>query len=929
MRRMGVDVMGISETFWEGSGEFSTTLPGDDDKEQYKIIYSGGETKRRGVAFIINQRVSKTLMAYESISDRIMYIRIKSQPFNLLIIQAYAPCNDASEEDKEIFYEQLERVIQDNLKHEDCLFIIGDFNSKVGNGKEKDIVGLYGLGERNESGQFLVEFADRNNLFLCNTWFQQKTTAQHTWTSPNGMTKNQIDYILCSKRFRNGIMNCKTRTGADCGSDHNPVIAKIQIKLKTKKQHKKRRKWRTERLGDNNCREAFKEAMNEKLEAVSISEESNSEEIWTNLKNTIEVVAEQHIGKAANVKRQSWMTEELLDLMDRRRSFKNDPSDNGKRQYKQLKKDIQRLCRSTKEAFIESKCKELEDLDKTHSKLLHRKIKEFQPTKVYSRQNICNEAGEVLHSPEEIVKRWTEYVEGLYRCEERSDAEAQNKETEEYCVISEEEIKDIIKTLPNNKSCGTDEIPAEFLKNIGAKGTELITKIINKIYNTGEIPNDFLQSMFVPLPKVPKARNCSDYRTISLISHTSKILLNVMKSRITPIIEEFLGESQMGFRKGRGTRDAIFQLQTICERSLEFGKTVYLCFIDYQKAFDMVKHDKLVEVMKKTGIPELEIRLITNLYWKQQAVVKTAEGLSNSVNIQQGVRQGCILSPILFNLYSEWMTKEIEENTEGIKINGDIIRDCRYADDAAMLADTTEKLQKSVDILESVCTDYGMKINTKKTKVMAISKNGRAECKIKIGRDIVEQVSQFKYLGSLLTEDGRCIREVKARIAMAKSAFMKYKDLMKRRINMSLKMKILNTYIFSVVNYAAETWTFTKEIVNKINSFELWCYRRILRISYVDHVSNEEVLRRMGTGMTFLNRMKAKKIRYAGHIMRGSGGSRSVLVLEGKFEGKRAQGRPRRIWTNDVTEWTKLKDYAEMKRTACDREMWRSIASTF
>ena len=137
----------------------------------------------------------------------------------------------------------------------------------------------------------------------------------------------------------------------------------------------------------------------------------------------------------------------------------------------------------------------------------------------------------------------------------------------------------------------------------------------------------------------------------------------------------------------------------------------------YQKAFDMVKHDKLVEVMKKTGIPELEIRLITNLYWKQQAVVKTAEGLSNSVNIQQGVRQGCILSPILFNLYSEWMTKEIEENTEGIKINGDIIRDCRYADDAAMLADTTEKLQKSVDILESVCTDYGMKINTKIPKL--------------------------------------------------------------------------------------------------------------------------------------------------------------------------------------------------------------------
>ena len=85
----------------------------------------------------------------------------------------------------------------------------------------------------------------------------------------------------------------------------------------------------------------------------------------------------------------------------------------------------------------------------------------------------------------------------------------------------------------------------------------------------------------------------------------------------------------------------------------------------------------------------------------------------------------------------------------------------------------------------------------------------------------------------------------------------------------------------------------------------------------------------MNTGVTFLNRMKAKKIRYAGHIMKGSGGSRSVLILEGKFEGKRAQGRPRRMWTNYLTELTKLKDYAEIKRTAYDREMWRSIASTF
>ena len=141
---------------------------------------------------------------------------------------------------------------------------------------------------------------------------------------------------------------------------------------------------------------------------------------------------------------------------------------------------------------------------------------------------------------------------------------------------------------------------------MGEEGLEIITKMINMIYKSGHIPEDFRKSVFVTLPKISKAQDCNDFRTISLISHASKILLQVIKKRITPIIERQLGESQMGFRKGKGTRDAIYQLRTICERSLQMDKKVYLCFVDYQKTFDRVRHDKLLEVMEKADIPELE-----------------------------------------------------------------------------------------------------------------------------------------------------------------------------------------------------------------------------------------------------------------------------------------------------------------------------------
>jgi len=135
---------------------------------------------------------------------------------------------------------------------------------------------------------------------------------------------------------------------------------------------------------------------------------------------------------------------------------------------------------------------------------------------------------------------------------------------------------------------------------------QLITKLMNKIYNTGVIPDDFLQNIFITIPKTNNAQDCSDYRTISLISHVSKILLHLINARNTPIIESHLTDSQMGFRKGKGTKDAIFQFRTIMERATQVNKKVYACFIDYQKAFDRINHEKLLVIMEKAGIPHLK-----------------------------------------------------------------------------------------------------------------------------------------------------------------------------------------------------------------------------------------------------------------------------------------------------------------------------------
>ena len=156
----------------------------------------------------------------------------------------------------------------------------------------------------------------------------------------------------------------------------------------------------------------------------------------------------------------------------------------------------------------------------------------------------------------------------------------------------------------------------------------------------------------------------------------------MIKRRISPIIERQLADNQMGFRKGKDTRDAIFQLRMINERITQMntevlnqgkkilkGRKVYLCFVDYQKAFDTVRHSKLLEVLEKAGVPVLERTLIINLYWEQPAAVRWDGKISRDVSVERGVRQGCIISPLLFNLYSEFMINEAMETLEGIGFN--------------------------------------------------------------------------------------------------------------------------------------------------------------------------------------------------------------------------------------------------------------------
>ena len=157
-------------------------------------------------------------------------------------------------------------------------------------------------------------------------------------------------------------------------------------------------------------------------------------------------------------------------------------------------------------------------------------------------------------------------------------------------------------------------------------------------------------------------KECSNYRTIALISQASKVMLKILQARLQQYVNRELPDVQTGFRKGRGTRDQIANICWIIEKAREFQKNIYFCFIDYAKAFDCVDHNKLWKILQEMGIPDHLTCHLRNLYAGQEAIVRTGHGTTDWVQIGKGVPQGCTLSPCLFNLHAEDIIQNVGQD---------------------------------------------------------------------------------------------------------------------------------------------------------------------------------------------------------------------------------------------------------------------------
>ena len=264
--------------------------------------------------------------------------------------------------------------------------------------------------------------------------------------------------------------------------------------------------------------------------------------------------------------------------------------------------------------------------------------------------------------------------------------------------------------------------------------------------------------VFIQISKKGNAKGCSNYGTIVFISHTSKVILKILRSGLQQYGNQELPDIEAGFRKGRRTRDQIANICWIIEKTRQFQKNIYFCFIDYTKAFDCVDHNKLWKILKKMGISEHLTCLLRNLYAGQEAVVRTVRtrhGTKDSLQIGKRVHQGCILSPCLFSLYAEYIipNSRLNEVQVGIKIAGRNINNLRPANDSTLIAEKEEELKSLLMKVKEQSEKASLKLNTQKTKIMAFGPITSWQ----IDGQTMEIVTNFIFLGSKITAVGGCM----------------------------------------------------------------------------------------------------------------------------------------------------------------------------
>jgi hypothetical protein len=384
-------------------------------------------------------------------------------------------------------------------------------------------------------------------------------------------------------------------------------------------------------------------------------------------------------------------------------------------------------------------------------------------------------------------------------------------------VFTLEDLNLVLSKVKNNKAPGTDGIPFEFFKRLPQNALLTLLNLFNNIFCNHDIPSSFKKAIIFPLHKKGAIEDVQNYRGISFLNSISKLFSGLLLNRISNWVEahNILSESQAGFRKGYSTADNIFSLVSLIKNKLSYKrKKVYAFFIDFSSAFDTVDLRSLWYKLYIMGLSSKVVKVLQAMYTDTMSAVWTREGITDFFNTEVGLRQGCILSPILFSLFINDLPESLGEDLgAGVWIRKVCVRLLMYADDIVMLSSDPKSLQKMIDRLALYCDKWNLVLNLNKSKVMVFRNGGRyarAERWWYKGRP-VEVVNSYKYLGISLTPSLSLDMHFTSKVSDAKFAINSvWREFIGRQqVPYDAKLKVFHSVSKAVVCYGAQVWGFS------------------------------------------------------------------------------------------------------------------------
>ena len=882
------------------------------NESKHLFYYRGKENeKTSGVGFLVNSNIAGNVLKFDSLSDRVAYVTIKlNKMYTLKVIQVYAPTSTSSEEEIEQFYDDISKVL--DVEKTKYTILMGDFNAKVGKKKDgESCMGKFGIGQRNERGEMLVNFSERYNMKIMNSVFQKRAGRKWTWRSPNEETKNEIDFII-TDNF-NIVKDVTVINKVNIGSDHRMVASRIKFDFKIERTKMILKKKTFPRHTVGNVSE-YKLEVKNRFQALG-NEECDIDGMCNNLTSIIKEAAAA-VGIPSNNEKKSKFSKDTLDLMKKRKNL-------------QIKTKRDEIERAELNKLINKKMREdrrKNNLQKIEETIKNGKsLKQTRSSSYIGKQQMLalkDSNGEIAKCRDRMLKIAEEFYAELYTSKTRVNPINTSVEYTEIPEITTSEVAFALNHMKRGKAPGDDDITTDLLKDAGEDLYKKLAQLFSNCLKEKKVPESFGVGIVILLYKKGDNKELGNYRPITLLSVIYKLFSKILTNRLTKTLDENQPREQAGFRSGYSTVDHLQTVSELIEKTSEYNRPLCFAFVDYEKAFDSVEHNAVFNSLKEQGINGNYVKIMENIYEKGSTIIRLHKE-SDKIKIEKGVRQGDTISPKLFTSCLESIFRKIDWEGKGININGEYLNHLRFADDIILISETPEELQIMLNDLNRESLKVGLKMNRSKTKIM-FNRNAN-KLNIKLEDEDLEQVEEYNYLGQIIKLEKDHEIEIKRRITIGWKAFYKNRDVLKSNLPTCLKRKVYNACIIPAMTYGCETWKLTKALVNKLRVAQRAMERAMLGITLRDK-KRTTWIREQTKVRDIIEIIKEQKWRWAGHIARREDDRWTKRLVEWIPRGhKRSRKRPDKRWRDEIVEFAGK----TWHRKAQSRSSWKELGKAF